>query len=82
MVHTLLATVDRSTEALPQGYTFRGDFAGMMTNGSPVVVALSSSNSRGDVEIPELDRIDWSRRVGFVYGGPDDLRIVRTQVFH
>ena len=78
-IHTLFATIDRSTQALPEDYAFKGDFAAMTATG-PLVVPLGSRNSDGEVSVPGLDRVDWGRPLGFVYGGPDDPRIVRTRV--
>lgn len=78
-IHTLFATIDRNTARLPSDYFFKGDFVATTTDG-PLVVPLSSRNNDGEVIIPELDRVDWGRPVGFVYGGPDDPWLVRALV--
>ena len=44
----------------------------------PPVAPLRSCDADTEIQMPRLDTIDWSRRVGLVYNGPDDPRIVRT----
>jgi hypothetical protein len=79
-INTLIATIDDSTEFMPQDYCFTGALAGWSRSGSSLVIALKSCNSKGsyEVQIPELDNVDWNRQAGFVYFGPDDPRLVRT----
>ncbi len=79
-IHTLLATIDRSTERMPADYRFKGDFVARTPEG-PMVVALASTHANGEVDVPGLDRVDWALPVGFIYGGPDDRRIVRSHVY-
>lgn len=77
-IHTLLATIDDSTDGFPQNYCFNTDFVGW-TKSSALVIPLRSCNN-GEVQIPGLSGVDWSRHVGLVYNGPDDPRIVRTKI--
>jgi hypothetical protein len=65
-VHTLLATIDHSTEQIPRDYSFSGDFACMTPNG-PLVVPLSSTNSNGEVTVPGLARVEWHNKCGRQY---------------
>jgi hypothetical protein len=78
-IHTLMATIDDSTEFMPSNYCFSGALAGW-TESNPIVIALKSCNSKGSYEvmIPELETLNWDRSAGFVYFGPDDSKIVRT----
>jgi hypothetical protein len=78
--HSLFALIDQSTAELPGDYCFNGNLVGKMKTGEPFVMPLSSCNDNGSVTIPNLDRIDWFKPLGFVYGGPDDPRIVKTVV--
>jgi hypothetical protein len=80
-INTLLATIDRSTENLPHDYEFKGDFVASTTN-VPMVVPLTGKNSEGEINIPNLEAVVWTKPTGFVYGGPDDPRIVRSHVYH
>ena len=80
-ISTLLATIDRSTENLPHDYEFKGDFVASTTNG-PMVVPLNGKNSEGEVTVPRLEAVAWTKPTGFVYGGPDDPKIVRSYVYH
>jgi len=79
-IHTLFATIDQSTEQLPQNYCFNVDFVARSNMGPPLIIPLHSCNSDGEVQILALNQVDWNRPVGLVYGGPDDPRIVRTRV--
>lgn len=78
-IHTLMAAIDQATASLPPDYCFGGDLVGWTVR-NPIVIPLRSCNSDTEVLIPGLETIDWSRRVGFVYHGQDDSRIVRTHV--
>jgi hypothetical protein len=78
--HSLFALIDQSTAELPRDYCFNGNLVGKMKTGEPFVMPLSSCNDNGSVTIPNQDRIDWFKPLGFVYGGPDDPRIVKTVV--
>lgn len=80
-IHTLFATIDRSTENLPRNYEFTGDFVATTTNG-PMVVPLVGKNSDGEIMVPNLEAVVWTKPTGFVYDGPDDPRIVRSYVCH
>ena len=76
-VNTLMATIDESTEFMPDNYCFQTDFVGW-TKTSPFVGGLKSCNQVRHVDVPWLADIDWSRHVGLVFDAPDDRRIVRT----
>lgn len=78
-IHTLFATIDRSTETMPPDYRFKGDFVAKTAAG-PLVIALESSNAEGEMQLRGLENVDWARPFGFVYNGPDDSHIVRTRV--
>jgi len=78
-IHTLMASIDQATASLPADYCFSGDLVGW-TSSNPIVIPLRSCNSDTEVVIPGLETIDWNRRVGFVYHGQDDSRIVRAHV--
>jgi hypothetical protein len=79
-IHTMFATFDQSTEHLPPNYCFSADLVGRANSGVPLVIPLHSCNNNGEVQIKGLDQVDWNKSVGLVYGGPDDPRIVRTEV--
>ncbi len=79
-IHTLFATIDQSTEHLPQDYCFNVDLVARSNDGPPLIIPLHSCNRDGEVQIPALKQVNWSRPVELVYGGPDDPRIVRTRV--
>lgn len=79
-IHTLYATIDRSTENMPHDYRFSGDFVASTKGGPPIVVPLQSDNVDGEVRLPDLSQVDWARPTGFVYGGPDRPEIVRAKV--
>lgn len=79
-IHTLLATIDQSTETFPANYCFSVDFVGWAKDGSALAIPLKSCDADSEVKIPGLDNVNWSRRYGLVYSGPDDPRIVRTKV--
>jgi hypothetical protein len=79
VVHTLAAVIDDSTESMPANYCFTADLVGKSKT-NPVVIPLHSCDNDTAVSIPGLDTLDWSHYPGLVYNGPDDRRIVRTQV--
>jgi hypothetical protein len=79
-IHTLLATIDESTETFPPNYCFNVDFVGWAKDNSALAIPLKSCDSDSEVKIPGLNSVNWSRRFGLVYNGPDDPRIVRTRV--
>jgi hypothetical protein len=79
-IDTMFATIDQSTEHLPQDYCFSTDFVARSKTGPPLVIPLHSCNNDGEVRIPGLTQVDWNRPAGLVYGGPDDPRIIRTHV--
>jgi hypothetical protein len=79
VIHTMVATIDESTAALPTDYCFTADLVGRSST-SPVVIPLKSCNADTQVSIPGLNTLDWRRYPGLVYGGPDDRRVVRTHV--
>jgi hypothetical protein len=80
VIHTLVATIDDSTAALPTEYCFTADLVGRSKTGEAVVIPLKSCNANTQVSIPGLDALEWSRNPGLVYNTPDDRRIVRTHV--
>jgi hypothetical protein len=79
VIHTMVATIDQSTATLPTDYCFTADLVARVATG-PVVIPLKSCNNDTQVSIPGLNKLDWRRYPGLVYGGPDDRRIVRTHV--
>jgi hypothetical protein len=79
VIHTLVATIDDSTAALPADYCFTADMVGRSKT-SAVVIPLKSCNADTQVSIPGLNTLDWLRPLGLVYNSPDDRRIVRAQV--
>ena len=56
-INTLIATIDDSTEHMPNGYCFNVDFAGWNRSG-PLVAPLKSCNSDSEVTMPFLADID------------------------
>ena len=79
-IHTMFATIDQSTEHLPQNYCFSTDLVAWSTAGTPLVTPLHTCNNEGEVQISTLNQINWNRPVGLVYGGSDDSRLIRTRV--
>ncbi|MBB6143041.1 hypothetical protein HNQ77_000985 [Silvibacterium bohemicum] len=79
VIHTLVATIDDDTAALPTDYCFTVDMVGRSKT-SAVVIPLNSCNADTQVSIPGLNTLDWTRPLGLVYNTPDDRKIVRTQV--
>jgi hypothetical protein len=77
-IHTLVATIDDSTEHMPNGYCFHVDFAGWNHSG-PLVAPLKSCNADSEVTIPFLADIDWSHQAGLVFDQPNaDRLLART----
>jgi hypothetical protein len=79
-ISTLFATIDDSTEHVPSGYCFQGDFFAFDVSGAAVVQALRSCNSDGEVRLSKISDINWNRPHGFIYHGPDDPRLIRSDV--
>jgi hypothetical protein len=79
IIHTLVATIDDSTENIPADYCFTVDLVGRSKT-SAVVIPLKSCNADTQVSIPGLDTLDWRRYPSLVYNSPDDRRIVRPHV--
>jgi hypothetical protein len=59
---------------------FNVDFVGWTKSRSALVVSLHACDADGEVRIPRLGDVDWTRPVGLVYNSPDDARIVRTRI--
>jgi hypothetical protein len=81
-VQILAATIDGRTDTLPRDYCFKVDLVGWTKTRSPFAFPLRSCDADTEVKVPALNIIDWARRVGLVYNGPDDPRIVRTLPVH
>ncbi|MBV8759856.1 MAG: hypothetical protein JO257_21380 [Deltaproteobacteria bacterium] len=75
----MLATIDQSTQGIPSDYCFTADLV-CYVNAKKTVVPLRACNSDSEVQIPQIDQIDWSKPHGLIYGGPDDPRLVRTRI--
>jgi hypothetical protein len=68
-INTLVATIDDSTEHIPQNYCFAVDFAGWNRSG-PLIAPLKACNASSEVKLPFLDEIDWSHHAGLVFNEP------------
>ena len=77
----IVTTIDGSTQNMPRKYCFSGDLILRDVQRHPVVMPLGTICNDGDgVNLGDKVQIDWSARIGFVYNGPDDPKLVRVCV--
>ncbi len=92
-INLLNASINGWTQKLlssrPNGileqYCLKGIFFSKQKSGAEMAQTVDSckkmSDIRGEVTLNWIDRIDWRKPYRFEYHGPDDPRLVRTQVY-